>query len=469
VDEEYWDVKSYTPLLELILSLCYTGSERFFMEPIIKVKNLKVIYNEGQENEFIALNDITLDIYPQEYCILFGPSGCGKSTLLYTMLGVQYISSGDILINGQSSTHFTEAEKSKVASQFFGIVFQNFNLIYSLNVMDNITLPQVFIDVPRKERLEHAEALLTRFGIANRARSLPNNLSGGQQQRVAICRALINDPSILLADEPVGNLDSESAKTVMKTFSEINRKDKKTVVLVTHDANYLPYADRIYYFKDGKLERTVKNENPVIPGSESTKTEAGEPTIEDVSMENLEKLARVHKSVTVTELKAWVLSQYLTEELTSAQMVRFEHLLQALLQGEMSEHEVYNNIITPFAKGGVGLYHITAEKYMHRIISIVHTVSQIKETAAFDTHAKRREVIHLLRRFILSDYTGNIEHKQQLRLDKLIMERTHGEINSQEFVELLGRSFAEDGVGLNHHTAQHLAEKLEIILAELVV
>lgn len=433
------------------------------MEPIIKVRNLKVVYNEGQENEFIALNDITLDIFPQEYCILFGPSGCGKSTLLYTMLGVQYISSGDILINGQSSTHFTEAEKSKIASQFFGIVFQNFNLIYSLNVMDNVTLPQVFIDVPRKERLEHAEALLTRFGIANRAHSLPNNLSGGQQQRVAICRALINDPLILLADEPVGNLDSESARTVMKTFSEINRKDKKTVVLVTHDPNYLQYADRVYYFKDGKLERTVKNEHAAMPGDEQKK-----PEIEEVKVGDLEKLARVHKTVTVTELKALVIGQYLAEELTSPQMERFEYALQALLQGEMSEHELYNFIVLPYAKGGVGLYHIMAEKYTKRVMEVITAVAKIKEAAALDTHAKRREVIHLLRHFVLSEYEGNIEHNQQLRLDKLIVERTQGETNSQEFFELASRPFEQGGVGLNQHTAQHLAGKLEIILAQLV-
>lgn len=432
------------------------------MEPVIKVKNLKVIYNEGLDNEFVALNDITLDIYPQEYCIFFGPSGCGKSTMLYTLLGVQHVSSGDILINGQSSTHYTEEEKSHAASQFFGIVFQNFNLIYSLNVMDNITLPQVFINMPRKERKEHADTLLARFGIANRARNLPNNLSGGQQQRVAICRALINDPQILLADEPVGNLDSESARTVMKSFSEINRKDKKTIVLVTHDPNYLPYADRVYYFKDGKLERVVKNDKPTVPGDEDKK-----PETEEVRIENLEKMARVHKNVTVNELKAWVLSQYLAEELTSTQMERFEKVLQGLLQGELSESEVFIQLVLPFAKGGVGLYHITAEKYMKKIVEVVHTVSKIKAMSANENHDKRRQIIHLLRRFILSEYEGNVEHKAQLRLDKCITERTTGEVNTPEFLVLLSKPYDQGGVGLHRRTAERLTEKLETILAEL--
>ena len=178
------------------------------MEPLLKAENVTVIYNEGKSNEFTALNNISLEVFPQEYIIFFGPSGSGKSTMLYTLLGLQSPSKGAVYIKGQDSSKLSEIEKTKTTSRFFGIVFQNFNLIYSLNVFENIMLPQVFVDVSLKERREKATTLMERFGIASRARDLPNNLSGGQQQRVAISRSLINDPQILLADEPVGNLDS---------------------------------------------------------------------------------------------------------------------------------------------------------------------------------------------------------------------------------------------------------------------
>ena len=143
------------------------------MEPIIKTKNLKVIYNKGKDNEFVALNDISIEVFPEEYSIFFGPSGCGKSTLLYAILGLQAISEGKLYINGQDSSVFSEQEKSKMDSQFFGIVFQNFNLIYSLNVLDNVTLPQVFINMEPETRKEKGGSLLTRFGIETRAHSFP--------------------------------------------------------------------------------------------------------------------------------------------------------------------------------------------------------------------------------------------------------------------------------------------------------
>src|SRR3990167_2093675 len=140
-----------------------------------------------------------------------------------------------------------------------GIVYQSFNLIPSLNVLDNVSLPQIFAGVDSVEREARSKILLKRFGIENIAHKLPANLSGGQMQRVAVARSLVNDPEILLADEPVGNLDSISAEHVMDSFEEINERDRKTVVLVTHDAKYLPYAHRVFYMRDGLLRRIVLN------------------------------------------------------------------------------------------------------------------------------------------------------------------------------------------------------------------
>ena len=223
------------------------------MEPIIKTENIKVIYNKGQDNEYIALNDISIEVFPEEYSIFFGPSGCGKSTLLYTILGLQKISEGKLYIKGRESSSFSEADKSNLDSQFFGIVFQNFNLIYSLNVIDNIALPQVFLESKKEVRLAKSKTLLARFGIETRAHNLPASLSGGQQQRVAICRALVNDPLVLLADEPTGNLDTATGDAIMAIVNRLHREQGMTLLMVTHEPELAKTAERVIRMQDGEV------------------------------------------------------------------------------------------------------------------------------------------------------------------------------------------------------------------------
>lgn len=438
------------------------------MEPIIKTENLKVIYNKGKDNEFVALNDISIEVFPEEYSIFFGPSGCGKSTLLYAILGLQAISEGKLYINGQDSSVFTEQEKSKMDSQFFGIVFQNFNLIYSLDVMDNVTLPQVFINMEPETRKQKGGSLLTRFGIETRAHSLPSSLSGGQQQRVAICRSLINDPAVLLADEPVGNLDSESAKVVMETLSDINRKDKKTVILVTHDPSYLSYADRVYYFKDAKLVRVVKNERKKIPTRAGAAPGEGGKEEEELSqLAELEKMARVHSSMNVQQLKAWSLTNYLAEEFTVDQMDHLEKVMEEMLAGKISEHDFFERLNTPFSKGGVGLYRSTAIRFTKKISEILREVKKfLKDTKHLASPKDGAEMINILRKFLLSEYHGKLGKEQIERLEKVMLDRLAGVIGSKELALLLDKPFSRGGVGLNVYTAQRLVEKFEIVLAQ---
>ena len=436
------------------------------MEPIIKTENLKVIYNKGKDNEFVALNDISIEVFPEEYSIFFGPSGCGKSTLLYAILGLQAISEGKLYINGQDSSVFSEAEKTKMDSQFFGIVFQNFNLIYSLDVMDNVTLPQIFINMEPEMRKEKGGGLLTRFGIETRAHSLPSSLSGGQQQRVAICRSLINDPAVLLADEPVGNLDSESAKVVMETLSDINRKDKKTVILVTHDPSYLSYADRVYYFKDAKLVRMVKNERKKI----ATRTGAGEGEKgeEELSqLAELEKMARVHSFMNVQQLKAWSLTNYLAEEFTANQMDRLEKVMEEMLGGKLSEHDFFEKINSPFGEGGVGLYRSTAIKFTKKISAILREVKSFLGSVKHLSHPEdSAKMISMLRKFLLSEYHGKLRNEQIERMEKAVLDRMTGAISTKELTLLLDKSFSQGGVGLHTATTQRLVEKFEIVLAQ---
>ncbi|MEK7681174.1 MAG: ABC transporter ATP-binding protein [Patescibacteria group bacterium] len=429
------------------------------MEPIIKAENIKVIYNRGKAYEFTALNGIDIEVFPEEYLIFYGPSGCGKSTMLYTILGLQTPSDGKLYINGEDSSTFNEAQKSKMDSQYFGIVFQNFNLIYSLNVLENITLPQVFINSPKKEREDKAMILLKRFGIETRSKDIPSNLSGGQQQRVAICRALVNDPAVLLADEPVGNLDSESAKIVMETLKDINRRDRKTVILVTHDPSYLPYADRIYFFKDAKIERVVKNRRTV---------EDEDKTGEEFTLTNqLAKLARVHDYMNVPQLKAWSLTNYLIEEMTVNQTERLEKAMEFLLSGKLSEHGFFEELNRSYGEGGVGLYITTAINYTMKVSELLREVSECLKVVKNNTNDGKMKMVEILRKFLLSDYKGHLTPEQIQTLEKVIHNRVFGISSVQEFNKFLDWPVEEGGVGLNVATAEHLAEKLEIILGQM--
>jgi putative ABC transport system ATP-binding protein len=438
------------------------------MEPIIKTENIKVIYNKGQDNEYIALNNISIEVYPEEYLIFFGPSGCGKSTLLYTILGLQRLTEGRLYIKGRDSASFSEEDKSAMVSQFFGIVFQNFNLIYSLNVTDNITLPQVFLEVEKEKRAERAKTLLSRFGIETRAHNLPASLSGGQQQRVAICRSLINDPIVLLADEPVGNLDSESSRVVMETLYDVNKKDKKTIILVTHDPSFLPYADRVCYFKDAKLEKVVKNDHPQRP-SEAVKpkpVEKEEPK-DTTPMGELEKMARAHQFMTVPQLKAWSITNYLTDEFTVNQIDRLEKFMEQMLAGQLSEHEFFEKLNLSYGEGGVGLYRGTAIRFTKKISLILKEVGLFLKSAKKIDHSKKSlQMVDMLRRFLLDEYHGSLSKAQIELLETGIYDRLANKINTPQFTSLLHKSYSEGGVGLNMTSAERLSERLEIILAQ---
>ena len=226
--------------------------------PLIKIEKMSVIFNQGKPNEARVFDNIDLDIYPHEYLILFGPSGCGKSTLLSVISGLLPPTSGKVLIDGKDMATFTEEEKLKYHRRQVGMIFQSFHLIPTLSIIDNVCLPRAFVgdDSPARER--DGMNLLKRFEIDAHAEKFPNDVSGGQRQRAAIARALVNGPSIIVADEPVGNLDSKAAYNVFRILEELNEVDKKLIVLVTHDPSHLAYGDRVIYMQDGKITKTVE-------------------------------------------------------------------------------------------------------------------------------------------------------------------------------------------------------------------
>ncbi len=227
--------------------------------PVIKAINLSKTFKLGKDNEIVALHSVNFEIYSGELICFFGPSGCGKSTLLSMLAGLQPPTSGEVIVRGKNLAELKKKQISEYRRSKIGMVFQQFNLILSMNVLENIALPMAFGGMKRKRRMQRAEHLLEVVELSEKKKSIPADLSGGQQQRVAIARSLINNPWIIMADEPTGNLDSKSADDVIKLLISLSRKSKRTVILITHNPEYLQYTDRIFRMKDGRIDKIEVN------------------------------------------------------------------------------------------------------------------------------------------------------------------------------------------------------------------
>src|SRR5262249_51653333 len=333
-----------------------------------------ITYNKGKANEFNALQHISAEIYPREYIILFGPSGCGKSTLLYTILGGIPPESGHMWIKGEDIYAYTPAEMNEFQQNVIGIVYQQFNLIMSLSVLDNVALPRLFLGRPPPERNPRASELLRRFGIPERLEDkLPMMMSGGQQQRVSVARALVNDPEILLADEPVGNLDSISSHHVMESFLEVNEKYRKTVILVTHNAAHLPYAHRVFYMRDGVMRRIAVN--PAKPQIKRLKP--GETIVTEI-----EQLTRLWPYLDPIELKVKSIVNFATQDIDFNQIERMESIVLEILKGVMDEEMFYQRLVKRAAEGGIGMSDEGARIMAKRVFSLMkysHEVQRFRD------------------------------------------------------------------------------------------
>ncbi len=226
-------------------------------KPLIQTIDLVKDFSLG-ENIIRVLKGINIDIYSGEFVILFGPSGSGKTTLLNMIAGLDRATSGSVVVNGKDLGRSSSRVKAKHRLLNIGIVFQDFNLIPTMTALQNVTLPLIFNNMGYKQRVKIAKELLTGMGLEKRYEHKPIELSGGEQQRVAIARSLVNNPEILIIDEPTGNLDSKAANEIMKIIKALNKDSKKTVLLVTHNPNYLGFADRVIEMQDGKITGEMK-------------------------------------------------------------------------------------------------------------------------------------------------------------------------------------------------------------------
>ncbi|OGY85289.1 MAG: macrolide ABC transporter ATP-binding protein [Candidatus Kerfeldbacteria bacterium RIFOXYA2_FULL_38_24] len=218
---------------------------------IIKLRGITREYALGKENVLAVLNGIDCEIYQGEFVAIMGPSGSGKSTLLNVIGCLDVPSAGDYWLEGELVSEKTEEELATVRSEKIGFIFQNFNLITEISALENVLVPQLYT-TSAKENIEQATMLLEKVGLTERRHHKPAELSGGQRQRVAIARALINNPDIIIADEPTGNLDSKTGREILQLLTELHNNGK-TLVLVTHDPAIGKMAERVIYIKDGKI------------------------------------------------------------------------------------------------------------------------------------------------------------------------------------------------------------------------
>lgn len=230
--------------------------------PIIQLENIRKSYFMGKQ-ELPVLKGITLNISSNEYVALMGPSGSGKSTLMNILGCLDTPSGGKYVLNNNDVSKMEDNALAEVRNKEIGFVFQQFNLLPRLTALENVALPLVYAGMGKKQRTEKAKQMLNLVGLSERGHHKPNELSGGQSQRVAIARALVNDPSIILADEPTGNLDTKTSYEIMNIFSEIHGRGN-TVILVTHEEDIANHAKRIIRLRDGVIETDKKKEQAIV-------------------------------------------------------------------------------------------------------------------------------------------------------------------------------------------------------------
>ncbi|MBS3155705.1 ABC transporter ATP-binding protein [Candidatus Woesearchaeota archaeon] len=222
------------------------------MKKVIELKEVWKIYQVG-EVEIKALRGLNLSVREGEFLAILGTSGSGKSTCVNHIGCLDTPTRGEILLDGQNIAHLHESTLANIRGKKIGFIFQSFNLIPSMSAFQNVMLPMIFQGVTKEKRINRSKELLTLVGLGDRMQNRPTQLSGGQQQRVAIARALANDPEVILADEPTGNLDSKTEKDIMDLLSNLHKKENKTIVMITHNEKLAKYAQRVVHLIDGRI------------------------------------------------------------------------------------------------------------------------------------------------------------------------------------------------------------------------
>jgi len=430
-------------------------------KPLIVCRDLSIIYNKGKSNEFRALQGVNTDIFEGEYIILFGPSGCGKSTLMYSIQGSLPPGEGTLLVRGDDVYSYPPAERVYFQRHVMGIIFQSFNLIGSLSVLDNVALPMIFCNADKTTRERRAQSLLDRFGVGHVSHKIPAMLSGGQQQRVSVARSMVNDPKILLADEPTGNLDSISTQQVMDKIDEINTFDRRTIIMVSHNAAHLSYAHRVYYLKDGRVVREVVN-----PQRKQIKPVREGETI----VTELEQLARLFPYDSVETLRVKSLVNFLTQEFSFDQIGRIERAIAHFIKGKIDIDAYIKALMLPYERGGADVDEKTARKMAHQTEKIIEQSTDIRRFRAKKDNDgvffSQHELAERLRTHIAQMYRLRLSKEQDEHLVELIADRVTGVTDVAEFNERLMLSIRNGGLAFSEQEADELTRYFEKLIAQ---
>lgn len=427
------------------------------MEPLIKATNVNVTYQYG-ETKFQACKNGTIDVYEGEFIVIFGPSGSGKSTLLYAISGLETVDSGDIVVKDVNITNADPKELVEIMQNEYGFVFQSYNLISRLTCLENVILPGALAGRKSEEIAKKAEELLKRFGIWEHRNKYPSNLSGGQQQRVAISRSLINSPSILLADEPVGNLDSSNAKLVMEIMTELN-KEGITLLLVSHDPSYIKYAHRTAYIRDGEVVRIQAN---------SHRKQIKPPTKDDAGRSRMELLMDSYPELVVYGfphmepiIKAKMVAQYLMNPLESKQMVELERVIEQNIEGKLQGAKFVEKLVNP---QGPGLSKKAAVKFAKDVSEIMAEGELAAKQGESDSIQKAERLANRLRTILKEEFSFRLSPAQQKSLDIGLELRLASQIKKDELSDFLSRSQKKGGVGLSKNSARDIAREVELAI-----
>lgn len=430
------------------------------MSQIIKIENLNLWYEKGKPIEVHALKNINISIEKGDYVAFFGPSGCGKTTMLYSISGIDRFQEGRILINDRDISMLTNQELAIFRQTGIGIVFQQFNLVPSLNVLKNVALPMLFVGVTSEKAEIEARKLIERLGLSQFADRYPHELSGGQQQRVGIARALANNPPIIVADEPLGNLDSVNAKIVLDFLKELNEKDGRTIIMVTHEAWSLRDVKNIFHMKDGVVNEVEKIQSDTV--------------VESLSKHLYEQISSVSSSrkkeeekIEEEKISARILANFLLRGYSMDEILRFESIVNDRFCEKIDRKEFYKLMNMSFKDGGVGLWKKKADKVTDYIESIIEKRKDIKhiyETVEKNGESSALDEIRNIRNWLIEGYTGELSQLQIMAFDEVIFDRIKGNILPEKVVEVLDLSKSRFGVGLSFRAAQLMSEKLELIL-----
>lgn len=405
---------------------------------IIKLNKINLTYNKGKDNAFKALHNVSLKVEEGEFVVVFGPSGCGKSSLLNIIAGLEAPDTGDVIIQERNIGLLNNKEKVNFHRNKVGMVFQAYNLISTLDVLDNVALPQIFINENKKERTIRALEILDNFGIKEYSKKIPTELSGGQQQRVGIARAIVNNPLIVLADEPIGNLDTKSANNVMQILGDLNKKAGKTIILVSHNPENTIWGNHILHMKDGRIIKEEFKDIETLEEKTAITDRAGTESQYEQLANRFRGLSEDQISVLINPMKAKAIAQSLLISYSDQQIKNMENSITKCLMGKSTFEQLLEDLDQKIERGGAELDLRTAQKYLNEIKELVNISKKIEA----ENNADKKAIVVL-------EYFKNKEYLQEneevmMAFVKIIKSRLEGSLGYEALEEKLDKELALD-------------------------